>query len=504
MSPPKPLVAIVGRPNVGKSTLANRIVGRRAAVVQEKPGVTRDRREFPAEWNGRSFTVVDTGGWQQGRDAGLVEDICIQAELAVAAADLILFVIDAQGGITSDDAAVARLLRPETDRVVMVANKADNDTLSRESATFTRLGLGEPLPVSAIHGHGVADLLDVLVRRLPDPADRDIVEDPVPDVAVIGRPNVGKSTLLNRLVGNERVLVSPVPGTTRDPIDVMIRLDGTGYRLIDTAGMRRKPKISEDVEFFSVLRAREVLRRAHAALLMVDAADGVTHQGPANRPPGRRFGGRPGDPGEQVGRSRPRATGTDHVRNGKQVGLRRLGAGSPRVGPHRRAPAPAGSGAGDGAREPIPPDSHCRSQQARHRPGRRAPASHEEGAPPQESSSPRNPGRSLRPSPCSSREERSTARTCDSWRGGSAGPTTSRARRCGWWCAVAPGAAAADDPPGRPRPQRPSPRGSAQLQADDRTGGPVPRLAAGAGSDGPLPMGALRARDRMVGRAGGI
>ena len=278
MSPPKPLVAIVGRPNVGKSTLANRIVGRRAAVVQEKPGVTRDRREFPAEWNGRSFTVVDTGGWQQGRDAGLVEDICIQAELAVAAADLILFVIDAQGGITSDDAAVARLLRPETDRVVMVANKADNDTLSRESATFTRLGLGEPLPVSAIHGHGVADLLDVLVRRLPDPPDRDIVEDPVPDVAVIGRPNVGKSTLLNRLVGNERVLVSPVPGTTRDPIDVMIELDGAGYRLIDTAGMRRKPKISEDVEFFSVLRAREVLRRAHAALLMVDAADGVTHQ----------------------------------------------------------------------------------------------------------------------------------------------------------------------------------------------------------------------------------
>ena len=278
MSPPKPLVAIVGRPNVGKSTLANRIVGRRAAVVQEKPGVTRDRREFPAEWNGRSFTVVDTGGWQQGRDAELVEDICIQAELAVAAADLILFVIDAQGGITSDDAAVARLLRPETDRVVMVANKADNDTLSRESATFTRLGLGEPLPVSAIHGHGVADLMDILVRRLPDPADRDIVEDPAPDVAVIGRPNVGKSTLLNRLVGDERVLVSPVPGTTRDPIDVMIRLDGARYRLIDTAGMRRKPKISEDVEFFSVLRAREVLRRAHAALLMVDAADRVTHQ----------------------------------------------------------------------------------------------------------------------------------------------------------------------------------------------------------------------------------
>lgn len=278
MSPPKPLVAIVGRPNVGKSTLANRIVGRRAAVVQEKPGVTRDRREFPADWNGRSFTVVDTGGWQQGKDADLIEDICLQAEMAIAAADLILFVVDAQGEITSDDAAVARLLRPETDRVVMVANKADNDALSRESAAFTRLGLGEPIPVSAIHGYGVADLLDVLVRRLPDPPDGDFVEDPMPDVAVIGRPNVGKSTLLNRLVGDERVLVSPVPGTTRDPIDVMVELDGAAYRLIDTAGMRRKPKMSEDVEFFSVLRAREVLRRAHAALLMVDATDGVTHQ----------------------------------------------------------------------------------------------------------------------------------------------------------------------------------------------------------------------------------
>ena len=268
----------MGRPNVGKSTLANRIVGHRAAVVQEKPGVTRDRREFPAEWNGRSFTVVDTGGWQQGKDADLIEDICIQAEMAIASADLILFVVDAQGGITTDDAAVARLLRPEAGRVVMVANKADNDAVSRESGSFNRLGLGEPMPVSAIHGHGVADLLDVLVRRLPDRPDGDVVEDQVPDVAVIGRPNVGKSTLLNRLVGDERVLVSPVPGTTRDPIDVMIELDGAAYRLIDTAGMRRKPKMSEDVEFFSVLRAQEVLRRAHAALLMVDAADGVTHQ----------------------------------------------------------------------------------------------------------------------------------------------------------------------------------------------------------------------------------
>lgn len=278
MSSPQPLVAIVGRPNVGKSTLVNRIVGRRAAVVQEKPGVTRDRREFPAEWNGRSFTVVDTGGWQQGTDSDLTEDICAQAEAAISAADLIVFVIDTQGDITSDDAAVAQLLRPEADRVLVAANKADNDALWRESAAFARLGLGDPLPVSAIHGQGVADLLDVLVERLPAAAGGEAAADAVPEVAVIGRPNVGKSTLLNRLVGEERVVVSAVPGTTRDPIDVMIELGDRVYKLIDTAGMRRKPKMSEDVEFFSVLRARGVLKRAHVALLLVDALDGVTHQ----------------------------------------------------------------------------------------------------------------------------------------------------------------------------------------------------------------------------------
>ena len=263
---------------MGKSTLVNRIVGRRAAVVQEKPGVTRDRREFPAEWNGRSFTVVDTGGWQQGTDSDLTEDICAQAEAAISAADLIVFVIDTQGDITSDDAAVAHLLRPEADRVLVAANKADNDALWRESAAFARLGLGDPLPVSAIHGQGVADLLDVLVERLPAAAGGEAAADAVPEVAVIGRPNVGKSTLLNRLVGEERVVVSAVPGTTRDPIDVMIELGDRVYKLIDTAGMRRKPKMSEDVEFFSVLRARGVLKRAHVALLLVDALDGVTHQ----------------------------------------------------------------------------------------------------------------------------------------------------------------------------------------------------------------------------------
>ena len=262
---------------MGKSTLVNRIVGWRAAVVQEKPGVTRDRREFEAEWAGRAFGVIDTGGWQWSMDAELVEDIRAQAEVAMAAADLIVFVVDAQGTISTDDAAVAELLRPVGDQVVVAANKADNETIAREAAAFGRLGLGDPIPVSAIHGRGVADLLDIAIERLPatiGEPDR----EPFADVAIIGRPNVGKSTLLNRLVGEERVVVSPVPGTTRDPIDVTVELDGAAYRLIDTAGIRRRPKISEDVEFYAVVRARAVLKRADAALLLVDAVDGVTHQ----------------------------------------------------------------------------------------------------------------------------------------------------------------------------------------------------------------------------------
>lgn len=277
MSIAKPLIAVVGRPNVGKSTLVNRIVGRRAAVVQEKPGVTRDRREFEAEWNGRSFIVVDTGGWQLSPDADLVEDIRMQAELAMASADLIVFVVDAQGGISTDDAAVTDLLRPVGARVILVANKADNDMIALEASSFGRLGLGDPVAVSAIHGRGVADLLDLATDRLPEVA-ADGKRDRLPDVAIVGRPNVGKSTLLNRLLGENRVVVSPIPGTTRDPIDVEVELDGATYRLIDTAGMRRKPKISEDVDFFAVGRARQVLRRADAALILVDAVEGVTHQ----------------------------------------------------------------------------------------------------------------------------------------------------------------------------------------------------------------------------------
>lgn len=271
-----PVVAVVGRPNIGKSTLVNRIVGRRAAVVQEMPGVTRDRREFDAEWNGRSFVVVDTGGWQVRDDDELVVDIKMQAEAAIAAADLILFVLDGQAGISPDDAAVAQLLRGASDRVLVVANKVDNDAIAQDLGPFWRLGLGEPHPVSAIHGIGVADVLDLVVERLPE---AEVIDADRPrTLAIIGRPNVGKSTLLNRLLGEQRVVVSPVGGTTRDPIDVPVEIDGITYTLIDTAGIRRAPKVGEDAEFYSILRARQVLRDADVALLLVDALEGVTHQ----------------------------------------------------------------------------------------------------------------------------------------------------------------------------------------------------------------------------------
>ena len=273
----KPVVAVVGRPNIGKSTLVNRIVGRRAAVVEEMPGVTRDRREFDADWDGTAFTIIDTGGWQVSTDNELVTDIRIQAEAAIASADLILFLVDSQASISPDDAAVADLLRAAQERVILVANKVDNETIAYDLGEFYRLGLGDPRPVSAIHGHGVADLLDLVVSTLPEMSSFE-EGDELPTLAIIGRPNVGKSTLLNQLLGEDRVVVSPIPGTTRDPIDAVVDLDGTDYRLVDTAGIRRRPKVDEDVEFFAILRARQVLKEADVALLLIDAVDGVTHQ----------------------------------------------------------------------------------------------------------------------------------------------------------------------------------------------------------------------------------
>ena len=272
-----PVVAVVGRPNVGKSTLVNRILGSRAAVVEEMSGVTRDRREFDADWSGRDFILVDTGGWEVKPEGDLNMSIRQQAEGAVSGADVVILVVDGTTDLTDDDTGVIGILRGAEIPVVLAVNKIDDNAMEREIDRFWKLGLGEPHPVSAYHGKGVGDLLDVVVAAFPEAEERETGPD-MPRVAIVGRPNSGKSTLLNRLVGEERVIVSAVPGTTRDPIDVDVEIDGNVYRLVDTAGIRRKPQISEDADFYAVIRAREALQNADIAILMVDATEGVTHQ----------------------------------------------------------------------------------------------------------------------------------------------------------------------------------------------------------------------------------
>jgi GTPase len=272
-----PVVAVVGRPNVGKSTLVNRILGSRAAVVEEMSGVTRDRRQFDADWAGRDFILVDTGGWEVKPKGDLNMSIRQQAEGAVSGADVVILVVDGTTDLTDDDTGVIGILRGAGIPVVLAVNKIDDHAMEREVDRFWKLGLGEPRPVSAYHGRGVGDLLDLVLSSLPEVEEREVAP-PMPRVAIIGRPNSGKSTLLNRLAGEERVIVSDVPGTTRDPIDVDVEIDGKVYRLVDTAGIRRKPQISEDADFYAVIRAREALQRADIAILMVDATEGVTHQ----------------------------------------------------------------------------------------------------------------------------------------------------------------------------------------------------------------------------------
>ena len=272
-----PVVVVVGRPNVGKSTLINRIIGSRTAVVEELSGVTRDRREFEGDWAGRDFVLVDTGGWELKPSDDLGASIKEQAEAAVSGADVVIFVVDGTSELTDDDTGVISVLRAADIPVILTANKIDNQDLEGNIDRLWGLGLGEPLPISAYHGRGVGELLDVVVASFPE----EIVvahDSEIPRVAIIGRPNVGKSTLLNKLLGEHRVIVSETPGTTRDPIDVDVELDGARYRLIDTAGIRRKPQITEDADFYAVLRAREALGSADVALLLVDATDGVTHQ----------------------------------------------------------------------------------------------------------------------------------------------------------------------------------------------------------------------------------
>jgi GTPase len=290
MSATAPVVAIVGRPNVGKSTLVNRIVGRRAAIVEEQPGVTRDRKELVAEWNGRAFRVVDTGGWLTegeagltGEEPGLAAKVSAQAAAAIDDADLVVLVLDVTTGVTEEDARVARVLQHAATPVLVAVNKVDDDRRENEVWDFARLGLGEPVPVSAMHGRLSGELLDAVVAALPserddnegEPGDAD---DDIFSIAIVGRPNVGKSTLFNRLVGEDRAVVHDLPGTTRDAIDTVVETDDGPLRFVDTAGLRRKSRIDQPAEYYSLVRALEAIDRADAALLLIDATEGVTHQ----------------------------------------------------------------------------------------------------------------------------------------------------------------------------------------------------------------------------------
>jgi GTP-binding protein len=275
-----PVVAVVGRPNVGKSTLVNRIVGKRVAIVEERPGVTRDRKELEADWRGRHFMIVDTGGWMAGGD-GLDAKVSDQAERAIKGADVVLFVADATVGITEEDDRVAGVLRRAKRPVVVVVNKVDSEHRETDAWDFARLGLGEPISVSALHGRQVGDLLDEVVNRLPPPGPEERpAEDTskVPSIAVVGRPNVGKSTLFNRLIGDDRSVVHDQPGTTRDSIDTVVETPDGPLCFIDTAGMRRKSKIEEGTEYYSLVRALQTVDRADLAMLVIDGTQGVTHQ----------------------------------------------------------------------------------------------------------------------------------------------------------------------------------------------------------------------------------
>ncbi len=293
---PKPLVAIVGRPNVGKSTLFNRLIGERRAVVSEIPGTTRDRLIAETDWEGRAFLVADTGGIEvlpasveSGRRPGpeepLLEDstqfiplIRAQAEMAIMEADVVLFLTDVISGLTSADHEVATILRRANKPVLVIANKADNQSRDLEAMEFYELGMGEVYPVSAIHGHGVGELLDKILELLPPAEPAPTLDKDTTRLAIVGRPNVGKSSLLNRLLGEERAIVSPVAGTTRDALDTEMAWEGQKLVLIDTAGIRRRGKISPGVEKYSVLRAARALHRADVAILMVDGVEGVTAQ----------------------------------------------------------------------------------------------------------------------------------------------------------------------------------------------------------------------------------
>ncbi|MCL4859398.1 MAG: ribosome biogenesis GTPase Der [Caldilineaceae bacterium] len=294
----KPVLALVGRPNVGKSTLFNRLLGRRTAIVEDLPGTTRDRIYGDSYWNGVGFTVIDTGGLEAPSEVGaarrapgqsdapplalnsarFVSHIQNQAEVAIAEADVIVFVVDGKEGLTAADEDVAELLRRANKPIFVAVNKTESATRQLDALEFWNLGLGEPYPISAYHGDGVGDLLDAIVEALPPYRDEDEVEDDSIGITIVGRPNVGKSSLLNALLGAERAIVSDVPGTTRDPIDTQMVYHGQTITLIDTAGIRRRGSVEPGIERYSVLRSTRSIDRADVALLLIDAIEGVTAQ----------------------------------------------------------------------------------------------------------------------------------------------------------------------------------------------------------------------------------
>jgi len=273
---PKPIVAIVGRPSVGKSTLFNRLVGQRLAIVGDMPGTTRDRLYASGEWRGATFTLIDTGGLQVGATDDLVAQVQAQAHIAIAEADVIVFMTDVMEGLTASDEEIVPIMRRSRKPVILAANKADNQQLRLEAMEFYRLGLGEPLPISALHGTGTGDLLDRIVESFPVQVAEEEVE--AVKVAIVGRPNVGKSSLLNAILGWERAIVHEEPGTTRDALDTLIEWGGEPVVLIDMAGIRRRGRIAPGVEKYSVLRALRAIDRADVALLLIDAVEGITDQ----------------------------------------------------------------------------------------------------------------------------------------------------------------------------------------------------------------------------------
>ncbi|MFH8386476.1 ribosome biogenesis GTPase Der [Kitasatospora sp. NPDC018058] len=275
-----PVLAVVGRPNVGKSTLVNRIIGRREAVVEDKPGVTRDRVTYEASWNGRRFKVVDTGGWEIDV-LGIDAMVAAQAELGIEQADAVLFVVDATVGATDTDEALIKIIRRAGKPTVLCANKVDGPSTEAEAAYLWSLGLGEPYPVSALHGRGSGDLLDAVMSALPE-APPQSFGDAAPGgprrIALIGRPNVGKSSLLNKVAGEERVVVNELAGTTRDPVDEMIELGGKTWKFVDTAGIRRRVHLTAGADFYASLRTAAALEKAEVAVVLIDASETLAEQ----------------------------------------------------------------------------------------------------------------------------------------------------------------------------------------------------------------------------------